>query len=157
MTSPIQSRRSALVTVGAALVAPMLIGSALAADTSAEAAKVAEAVEALRVAMLAGDGKTLKTLVFEELNYGHSDAHLDTKASFVTSLDGKNAFKSLEFSNRTVDIVGDNAIVRHVFDGVNNLPDGKTSTAHIAVLQVWKKDGGAWKLLARQSCPLPKA
>ena len=44
--------------------------------------------------------------------------------------------------------------VRHVFDAVNNLPDGKVSTSHILVLQVWKRDNGAWKLFARQSAPL---
>jgi hypothetical protein len=37
---------------------------------------------------------------------------------------------------------------------VNNLPEGKTSSAHIKVLQVWIKVGKAWKLLARASTPL---
>ena len=59
-------------------------------------------------------------------------------------------------TNQTVQINGDNAWVRHVFDSVNNLPDGKTSTAHIGVLQVWKKHPDGWRLFARQAYLLPK-
>jgi ketosteroid isomerase-like protein len=46
------------------------------------------------------------------------------------------------------------ALIRHVFDAENILPDGKITKAHIHVLQVWKKEKGRWKLLARQACPL---
>ncbi|TBW40985.1 nuclear transport factor 2 family protein [Siculibacillus lacustris] len=151
MTRIVQTRRAALATVGAALVATAFAAPAVAAD---DAAAVAAAVEALRVAMVAGDGKALAALVFDQLVYVHSDGHLDTKESFLKSLDGTNSFKSLALSDQIVDVVGDNALVRHTFDSVNNLPEGKTSTAHIRVLQVWKLDKGAWKLLARQSTPL---
>ncbi|WP_343619840.1 DUF4440 domain-containing protein, partial [Ralstonia sp.] len=71
-------------------------------------------------------------------------------------LDGTNSFKSIALTNQTVEINGDNAWVRHVFDSVNNLPDGKTSTAHIGVLQVWKKHPDGWRLFARQAYLLPK-
>lgn len=133
-----------------ALVTPL--SGAMAQDGQGEVAKT---VEALRAAMLAGDGAALKALTMEQLTYGHSNSRLEDKAAFVASLDGKNAFKSIDLSDHTIQIVGDTAIARHTFDAVNNLPDGKTSTAHIKVLQVWKKDGGAWKLLARQAAPLP--
>lgn len=143
-----------LAAMGAAFVMPVWAAAAGAAEPSGDTAAVAKASEALRGAMVAGDKKALTALVYDQLSYGHSDGHLDTKTSFIDSLAGKNAFKSLALSDQTIEVVGNNAIVRHVFDGVNNMPDGTTTTAHIKVLQVWKKEKGAWRLLARQSCPL---
>jgi ketosteroid isomerase-like protein len=115
------------------------------------------AVEALRAAMVSGDGHALTALVTDSLTYGHSNGRLEDKALFLAALDGKNAFKSIDLSKQTVSVDGDVAVVRHVFDCVNNLAEGKTSTAHIAVLQVWKNYSGAWKLFARQAAPLPAA
>ncbi|MBP2294509.1 nuclear transport factor 2 family protein [Azospirillum rugosum] len=155
-TKAFRARRALLAGSAAALALPAVaapLASALAQQD--EAGAVAKAVEALRAAMLAGDGAALKAMTMEELTYGHSNSRLEDKAAFVASLDGKNAFKSIDLSDHAIQVVGDTAIARHTFDAVNNLPDGKTSTAHIKVLQVWKKDGGAWKLLARQAAPLP--
>lgn len=121
-----------------------------------EAAAVTAAAENLRVAMLAGDGSALAGLVHDGLSYGHSNGRTEDKAAFVASLDRKNSFKSLTITRQNVSVVGTNAIVRHVFDSENNLPDGKTSTAYITVLQVWSRDGGQWRLLARQSAPIPR-
>ena len=98
-----------------------------------------------------------KPLEEDGLTYGHSNGRLQNKTEFIRELDGTNSFQSRELSKQTVFIDGDVAVVRHVFDGVNNLPEGKTSTAHITVLQVWKQYGGARKLLTRQSTPLPAA
>jgi ketosteroid isomerase-like protein len=147
------SRRVALGAIGAAALAAAVAIPARAAEPES----IATAVEALRVAMVAGDGKALTALVADGLTYGHSNGRLQDKAAFLAELDGKNAFKSIELTKQTESVDGDVAVVRHVFDAVNNLPEGKTSIAHIAVLQVWKNYGGAWKLLARQAAPLPAA
>ena len=60
-------------------------------------------------------------------------------------------------SNRTVGITdqiikvtGDKAIVRNTYNSVSEL-DGKTNTTKISVLLVWAKEGGAWRLYARQA------
>jgi ketosteroid isomerase-like protein len=123
-------------------------------SAAADVADVAKAVEKLRAAMLAGDGTMLKTLIADDLTYGHSSGLLEDGRAFITALDGTNSFKSLVLSNQTITIVGDNAIVRHIFDSENNLPDGKTRAAHVGVLQVWKKQAAEWRLLARQAFSL---
>lgn len=124
--------------------------------TAADKTAVAAAVEALRAAMIAGDGKALAALTWDQLVYVHSNGRTEDKTAYVKSLDGRTAFKALLLGDQTIDIAGDNAIVRHTFDCINNLPEGKTATAHIRILQVWKLDQGAWKLLARQATPLPQ-
>lgn len=152
----IRSRRVLLASAAVGLAASSAIApltTAFAADDDQQL--VAKAVNALRDAMLAGDGATLRAMTMEQLTYGHSNSRLEDKAAFVSSLDGKNAFKALDLSDHVIQVVGDIAIARHTFDSVNNLADGKTSTAHIKVLQVWKKVDSNWKLLARQASPLP--
>jgi len=149
------SKKSAAATLLlGALLAGGIASGAWAAD--ADAKTVADAVEKMRAAMLASDGKTLRKLVEHDLSYGHSSGKIQNEDEFIKDLDGTNAFKSLVLSNQTVKIAGDNAIVRHVFDGENNLPEGKTSTSHIGVLQVWRKHPDGWRLLARQAFTLPK-
>ena len=154
MTMCTFTRRAALAAASSALMI-RVVAPAVAADDAA-AAKVAAAVEALRNAMFAGDGKTLAALTWDQLVYTHSNGRLENKAAYIKSLDGQAAFKALIQTDQTIEVVADTAIVRHTFDSVNSLPDGKTNTAHIRVMQIWKLDNGAWKLLARASTPLPQ-
>ncbi|MEN3234542.1 MULTISPECIES: nuclear transport factor 2 family protein [Methylobacterium] len=92
------------------------------------------------------------------MSYGHSSGRkIETKAQFVASLAGKTNYKSLTFSEPWVQVVGDTAMVRHVWDGADILPNGETGRSYIAVLQVWLKEDSTWRLLARQSCPLKPA
>ena len=50
-------------------------------------------------------------------------------------------------------MAGDAAIVRHLFEAESET-DGKTTTVKIGTLQVWQKQDGNWKLLARQGYKL---
>jgi ketosteroid isomerase-like protein len=136
--------------------ATLMAGAATKAGANGDEAKVASAVETMRAAMVASDGKALDKLVEKELTYGHSSGKLQDRAAFIKDLDGTNSFKSVDLSKQSIDVVGDNAVVRHTFDSVNNLPDGKTTNSHIGVLQVWKKHPQGWRLLARQAYLLPK-
>ena len=62
----------------------------------------------------------------------------------------KAVYESLEFPELTVSIVGNNAIVRHLWVSESEL-DGKVTNTKIGVLQVWQKQDSSWKLLARAS------
>ena len=116
-------------------------------DTSA----VEQAVDALTKALLACDGAALDALTHEGLSYGHSSGVVQDKAAFIEPLASKRAsFPSITLSDRSVSIVGDDAIARHVFTG-ESVANGKTSPVHIGVMQVWHRDGGRWRLLARQA------
>lgn len=138
-------------------VAALLAGSTAAHAADSDAERVAQAVERLRAAMLDSNGATLRTLIEDDLTYGHSSGQLQDRAAFLKTLDGTHAFRSIALSGQTVTVNGDIAWVRHTFDSTNNLPDGKTSTAHIGVLQVWKRHPDGWRLFARQAYLLPKA
>jgi ketosteroid isomerase-like protein len=137
---------------GAALA---LVSSRAFAATGNEAA-VAKNVEAFRAGQAAQDAKTLTALCAPELSYSHSDGHIEDKATFVANAtNGKSKVLSLEYQDTSVRVVGDAAIVRFHWVGKSQaVADGKVSDTNLAILMIWQKQHGAWKLLARCSTKL---
>ena len=118
---------------------------------SADEAAVGKAIDDLTKAMIAADKAKLEALTADQLSYGHSSGKVETKAEFVAAIaDKKTIFKSITLSNPSVAVVGNNAIARHIF-AAEVEAGGQASSPKIGVMQVWVKDGGGWKLLARQA------
>lgn len=113
--------------------------------------KVQAAVEELRKAMVDADVLQLQKLTSKNLSYGHSGGNVQTKSQFIEALKtGSSDFVTIELSSQTIQVTGNTAIVRHVLSGTTN-DNGKPGTVKLAVLLVWIKRYGAWKLLARQA------
>lgn len=120
------------------------------AETADEIA-AAKAIEDLRKAMVEADKAKLDALTASDLSYGHSAGVLETKAVFIDAIASKKTiYKSITLLEPSLKVVGDNAIARHIFTAETE-SDGKAASARVGVLQVWQKQGGAWKLLARQA------
>ena len=137
------------LAVAAALAAASLpsIGHAESADEAA----VRKAIDDLSKAMMAADKAKLEMLVADQLSYGHSAGRIETKQQFLDVVAGKKTiYKSITLTDPTVSVVGNNAIARHIY-AVEVETDGKPNSAKVGVMQVWVKEGGAWKLLARQA------
>jgi len=147
------SRRYLAAAGVLALAAPTLIGSAPA--QSEDVAALKKAVEELRMAWIKQDKATLDSLTAPQLSYSHSDARLQNKAEFIDGVMTRKAtVKSLEWPEMTVQVVGANGVVRHLWVSESEL-DGKVTNTKIGVMQVWQKQDGGWKLLARSSWRLP--
>ena len=147
------SRRYLAAAGSLALGAPTLIRSAHA--QSADEATAKKAVEELRMAWFKQDKAKIESLTAEQLSYSHSDARLEDKTKFIDGVMTRKAtFKSLEWPELTVQVVGNNAVVRHLWVSESEL-DGKVTNTKIGVVQVWQKQEGGWKLLARASWRLP--
>jgi hypothetical protein len=139
-----------LGTVGAGL---LFSGSAGA--QAGEEAAVADVVEVLRKGILEPDKAKLVQVTSEQLSYGHSDGRSETKEQFINGVMTRKAVvKSLAFPELKVAVVGNAAIARHIYLAESE-QDGKATTTRIGALQVWQKQDGAWKLLARQGFRLP--
>src|ERR1700755_1235981 len=109
------------------------------------------AVESFRKAVIDADAYVLAKLLDENLSYGHSDAHVEGKNDLITKLsDGTYKFVTMDFSEQSVGISNNIAIVRHNLDG-NTLDGGKPNEAHLHVLTVWYNPGSSWKMIARQA------
>lgn len=149
------SRRD-LAVAGAlafAFGATSLAGPAFA--QAGDEAAVKQAVADLRMAYLSKDKAKLEALTLPQLTYSHSDGRIEDRAKFIEGVMNRKAtVKSLEYPDLTVAVVGDTAIVRHLWVSESEL-DGKVTNTRIGVMQVLKKQDGNWKLLARSSYRFP--
>ena len=143
-------RLIAIVTIA------LLASCATSMSTADDAAAVAAAAEKLRVAMIDPTRENLGAVVAEELSYGHSGGKVDTKSSFIADLlDGKSDFVTIVITDQTIKVIdGGVAIVRHTLSADTN-DSGKPGKVTIKILGVWQKQGGQWKLAARQAIRPP--
>jgi ketosteroid isomerase-like protein len=147
-------RYVALAGAAAVATASLLPGSAAVAQSGDEAA-VNAAIEALRKAMMDADKTQLEELVADQLSYGHSGGVIETKVQFIDVIvSKKTVYKAITISEPSTTVVGSNAIARHIFSAETE-SGGKAGSARVGILQVWHKQDGRWKLLARQAFRLP--
>ena len=113
--------------------------------------KVAAAVEKLNRAMVDPEKSLLESIVSEGLSYGHSGGIVQNKNVFIDDLiNGAFNFSSISPINQTISITGTIAIVRNIL--VAKATDsGVPTDLRIGNAMVWRKEGGAWKLLVRQA------
>lgn len=117
--------------------------------------QVAAAVEQLRKLMVDPDKAALEKITDPALSYGHSSGKIQDQPAFIDALvTGASDFLTIELTEQTITVEGNTAIVRHTLNATTN-DGGKPGTVKIAVLLVWIKKAGAWKLLARQAVKLP--
>jgi len=149
------SRRDFAVAGAVALGTSGLLLSGFAGAEPADEAAVKEGVEILRKALLEADKTRLEQVASAQISYGHSDGRVETKEQFINGvMTRKQTVKSLAFPELKVAVVGNAAIARHIYLAESEL-EGKQTTTKIGALQVWQKQDGAWKLLARQGFRLP--
>lgn len=112
-------------------------------------------LEKWRVASLAGDRKTLESIIDPNCLYSHSNARLETGTEQIeAAVTGKPKYEKLEVSAPTVREHGSNAVIRcNMAIRTNNA--GTVNNLNLNVLTVWNKQGGNWKMIARQSTRLP--
>jgi hypothetical protein len=121
------------------------------AGGAADPDAVASAAERLRVAMVDPTREALAALVDDNLSYGHSGGRVDTKQSYIDDLlAGRSDFVSIAITEQTIKVVGDVAIVRHALSAQTN-DSGKPGAVSLKVLGIWQKQGGVWRLIARQA------
>lgn len=128
----------------------MLASTSIIAQSKTEQI-VADAVTALHNNVVNPNREALDKLVSADLSYGHSAGKVENKDQFVDFLfNGPFKFTSINVSDQTIKVSGKNAVVRHIFIGkaTNN---GVPTDIRIGNLMVWRKEGGQWKLLARQA------
>jgi hypothetical protein len=142
------------LAVAGALGASSLLYDIAALAEPAEEASVDQAVEALRQAILEKDKARLEQVTAAQLSYGHSDGRVQTKPEFIDGVMTRKAtIKSLTFPDLKVGLAGDAAIARHMYVSESEA-DGRTTSTRLGILEVWQKQNGAWKLLARQGYKL---
>ena len=148
------SRRDLAAAGAFALGAASLLHSAPSQAEAADETALNQAVEALRKATLAQDKAKLEQLVADQVSYGHSGGRVENKTELINGVMNRKAVvKSIDFPELKVAVVGNGAVARHLWVSESEM-DGKQTSTKIGVLQVWQKQDGNWKLLARQGYKL---
>lgn len=116
--------------------------------------KVANAVEFLKQAMVSGNENDLEKIASDNLSYGHSSGKLEDKTAFVKSIaSGASDFVSIDLTEQSINLKGKTAIVRHKLAAKTN-DGGRPGEVKLGIMLVFAKEGGDWKLLARQAYKL---
>lgn len=131
-----------------------LVISASAADMSGNK-EVLAAMDAWKEATIKKDGAALEKILHKDLTYSHSSAALQNKAEVIKAVTtGKATTEAIEFSDTTVRVYGNTALVRGKVDITNN-SNGKSATSHLNILHVWLKGPQGWQMVGRQATRLP--
>ena len=112
--------------------------------------EVLAANDSWREAMMKKDAAALDKLLHEDLAYTHSSAMLQNKATVIKSTLGPTNILAIDFSEVTVGVYGNTALIRaNVMQ--RNSANGKSTDNHLNVLHVWIKGPGGWQMVARQA------
>lgn len=116
-------------------------------------------VEALTKAIFdKKDSIALQDLVSTKVTYGHSGGNVEDKATMIQkALASKTTYKNLEFEKSSMDVDGNTAVLRHNLRAIS-VENGMETPLNLAILQVWRKENGKWRIWARQAVKiLPKS
>lgn len=130
--------------------------SAVCAQTAAEG-KVWERVQLLTSAIFdKRDSTALLDLVSATVTYGHSSGVIEDKATMVhKAMVSKVTYRNRLFEKVSIDVRDRMAVVRHNFRAISIDETGKESPLDLGILQVWRKEKGAWRIIARQAVRIP--
>lgn len=106
-------------------------------------------------AMVREDFDALAALLAEDLTYHHSNAHADTKASWLASLrSGQTRFRAIETGDLQVRLFGTTAIITGTLT-MEVTVDGAPQRNPLRFTDVWIAHDGQWQMVAWQSTRLP--
>lgn len=112
---------------------------------------IEQTVDKFNKAMVEADGPELFDMTYPSLKYAHSSGVVQNQQEFVEGItSGRSDFVSIKLTQQTVDLVGNTATVRHILTA-ETFDNKVTGTVRLAVLLVWAKKHGKWRLLARQA------
>lgn len=122
-------------------------------DESAEV-EVSEIAARFNKAMIDPKEDVLDRITADNLSYGHSSGLLQNKAEFIDDLlNGPFDFISIDAQDQSIQISGDVAVVRQIFNS-EALNAGTPTHIQIGVVLIFQKQEDQWRLLARQAFKL---
>ena len=133
-----------------------LIVSVASFSQSASVNQVWDRVEALTKAVFeAKDSVALLDLVSSKVTYGHSAGVIEDKKTMIEkAVASKTSYKNIVFEKVSADVDGNTAVIRHNFKATT-VENGTEAQLNLAILQVWRKENGKWRIWARQAVKVP--
>ncbi len=103
------------------------------------------------------DYALLDKVLADDLIYRHSNALVDTKASYIdASKSGKSNYISVEYKEPIQPkLIGKDHAMAFVRAKVTTMQNGKPNEMDLAMLHIFRKKGSQWQLIAHQSARIP--
>ncbi len=106
-------------------------------------------------ALLAGDAETLAAMYADDIVYIHTNAAVDSKASYLAHIrSGNLTYQSLNRDDITVRLFGTTALVACHWQA-RSISNGIHYEINARYLHVYAKHGDEWRMVAHQSTRLP--
>jgi hypothetical protein len=98
------------------------------------------------------DSATLEGLLAKTVSYGHSHGNLQTRSEMIKGVSHNvSNYTDTAVSAIKIFIQDNTAIVRYLFKAKENKKDGTVTDLNFAMMLVWIKENGEWKLMGRQA------
>lgn len=108
----------------------------------------------LRAAMLDATATKLNRILSPQCSWGHSNGVVQTREEFVGALTSRaEVFHQLDFQEPSAFVVGGIGLVRDIFVA-DLLLDGAPLSVRLGELQVWQREHGSLRCIARQAYAL---
>lgn len=108
-------------------------------------------------ATIAKDRAALEAMFSPDLRYVHSSGTDEDRATYIErACTGWYDYRKLTSLRREWRVIGDVALCNGDV-AIDVVAKGNPKVFTSRFLQVWRREGGAWKLVALQSTPLPAA
>ena len=138
-------------------LAGVLLAAPLHAQPNADATEAVKTAELARFkAMTTNDLPALEKALGDDLIYTHSNAAVDTKASYVGSIrSGALKYVSVEPSEMKVRVYGTTAVITAMAK-VTSISNGQTMNNQLRYTDVWVLRDGRWQMVGWQSTRMPQ-
>jgi ketosteroid isomerase-like protein len=143
-----------LVLASFAFITFAVVAAPVFAAGAAEKAVLA-ALDGWKEAMVKKDRAALEKIFHADLSYGHSSAKVETKAEAIPHIVDGLGWEAIEFSETTVRVQGNVAIVNGKTDMHQRNKDKPTTISKLIQLTVWVKGKPGWQMIARQAVRRP--
>ena len=130
-------------------ILPLWLATLLMAAAPPPAAGIGKGLDTIRTAALAHDAAAVAPLLDEAVTVVSQSGKVYDKAALLADIGG--GFEAWDNSEVQVREQGDLAVVTFV----NARKRAQTDAARFRVMQVWKRQGGQWKMIAQSSVRLP--
>jgi len=129
----------------------LLLFTFVSAKAQTEEEKPATTMKEFHRALVDKNTVSINQQTDKALSYGHSNGWVETKDDVIKDLEtGYIVYHSYKEDSLKITINNSMANARFVAD-ISATLNGKTTTFHLKVLEVWVKKGKRWLLFARQA------
>jgi ketosteroid isomerase-like protein len=133
----------------------VLPAAAALGQTSPAAADVRRTIDAFFAAVTKNDVAAAARYLADDLIYTHSTGLAESKSEYLAKLKaGTQKYTNLDLMNPVIRVYGDAAVLNTQIR-MRGATQGTPFDNTLFMMQVWAKQGGAWKMVAHQTTRKP--